>query len=60
MLDKLTTNGVALLKLISAIGYVAFKLFSHSSFTEAELGLVYVALSGALGNRVSADAKTSA
>ncbi len=56
MLDKLTTNAVAVLKVVSAVGYVVFKLMNHSAFTEAELGLVYLALSGALGNRVSADA----
>lgn len=52
---KTTIGGI--LQILGAIGFVGFKLYHESAFTDAEAGLVLLALSSGYKGLVSADAK---
>lgn len=52
---KTTVLGV--LKLLGALGFVAFKLANGMAFTDAEAGVVLLALGSGFSGIVSADAK---
>lgn len=51
-----TTIG-GILQLLGAAGFVGFKLYNGSPFTDAEAGMVLLALTSGYKGIVSADAK---
>lgn len=50
------TSIVGVAKLLAALGFVVLKVTQGSPMTESDIGLITLALSGGLGNILSADA----
>ncbi len=57
ILNHWKTSLIGASKALAAVGYVVFKLANHQAFSEAECGMIFLALTGAAGNAASADAK---
>lgn len=55
---KTTIIGIA--KVAFALAFIVFKLAKNVTFTDAEVGLVVLALGGGAGNIAGADAKPKA
>jgi len=54
---NLKTTGLGILQLLGAAGFVLFKLTHELAITDAEAGLVMLALTSGLKGIMSADAK---
>ncbi len=51
------TTFVGVLKLLAAIAYVVFKQMHNVPLTDADIGIITLAVGGAAGNILSSDAK---
>ena len=56
-MTNVKTTVIGLAKFAGALVFVAIKLMNHLPFSDAEAGIVLLALGGAAGNILGADAK---
>ncbi len=56
-MQNVKTNAVAILKVLGAIAYVVFKQVHGVALTDVDVGIVTLAIGGAVGNFVGADSK---
>lgn len=59
-MNNVKTTGLGLLQLVGAAGFVLFKMSHEMAITDAEAGLVMLALTSGIKGVVSADAKPTA
>lgn len=57
MISNWKTSAVGALKILAAVGFVVLKVIYGSELSQADIGFITLAVSGGLGNILSADSK---